>query len=284
MKEHGPPAFVKWPELPKHMPQFSTNAPFQDDEGSEVALGLRRRDVRVIQEDAGVGTFSATFEADLVEEEVPKDGEDGETFHMELDQRKEDIGSCYMEQGKVLLLEILIDISRHPFGYDIDWKSEDLDSIFTSGPTLHIEVSEIPPAPTHSATHLQTDGTIVVENAPSAPGDAIGSRLPKSLAALGYRRPRAISLTALKGGVKQHAVRIYMFPERKDISHSPENMSTVDVAVRKRHLRGRVELQFADQSSGREFHVRVAGKKVAVAGVAEALEKSERLKRLRYVG
>ncbi|KAJ3050018.1 hypothetical protein HK097_008999 [Rhizophlyctis rosea] len=290
MKEHGPPPFVKWPGPPKYIPQKGLDVIGRDEIGSEVALGVRRQDVKVEQEDAGVNGVSAVFESEWVEEEGVRDGEGEETFHLEMERKQDGGGGGVGKGGKVLLLEIVVDISRHPFGYDIDWKSEDRTQSDAKGPTLLVEVSEIPPAPTHSATHLQTDDAAGGEEVVGGAGDTFESRLPRVLAPLGYRRPRAASLSAMKGGVKQHVVCVYVLPERRDAMSGGESILgdrdrrlDGNGASGKRWFHGRVELQFADQSNGREFQVRVGGKRVVVAGVAEALEKAERLKRLRYL-
>ncbi|TPX66163.1 hypothetical protein SpCBS45565_g04687 [Spizellomyces sp. 'palustris'] len=85
-----------------------------------------------------------------------------ETFHMEMDapgtgteSESEDL------EEPPLMLEIIVDLVRYPSGYHVKWETAKLSeagvkSVPGTGPDLQIDIAEILPPPTHSATHFPT--------------------------------------------------------------------------------------------------------------------------------
>ncbi|TPX55157.1 hypothetical protein PhCBS80983_g05550 [Powellomyces hirtus] len=159
LKEHGVPPYVAWPGITKTDPE---------EEGAEID-GVQSRDIRVLRQEFDhaknyfVTEFSIYAE-DLAAKKRALHGSSTTTrpgtepFEIELDPP---LSSDEDEEEDVLLMHIILDMSRYRLGYDVTWESSQSvnGTKFGEGLDLRIELVEIPPPPTHSATHFPSSAT-----------------------------------------------------------------------------------------------------------------------------
>ncbi|KAJ3034643.1 hypothetical protein HDV00_004825 [Rhizophlyctis rosea] len=330
LKMQGAPPYVRWPGPSRNMSGGlnSVKGPEDEDLDPVVTLRRKREDIRVVKEEAvksGAGRFEVGFEAGWPKKlKTGNDvgGEDGgETFHLEMEESG--VGRTVkeeLERDRNMLVEIVVDVSRQRFGYDVGWKSEAGEGLGGgAGPELRIEVAEIPPVPTHSATHLGAGGG---EGSGSPRGGSIVEgavgRISDTWGALAGRRwpGGGVGQSGGSAGVTKHAIRVYAMVGSAEMgdrmrgtagdgddvmgSESTFLERSVSVGARdrfyrlsadvenagggERWFRGHVTIVFADklregQTLG-EFQVLVGGVKAVVTKAADWRGKEELVRKL----
>ncbi|KAJ3292816.1 hypothetical protein HK104_004991 [Borealophlyctis nickersoniae] len=328
LKEHGPLPYVRWPGPSRRIGEGLSSS---DDRGREdeaardrPPVQRNREDVRVVREevDHKGAEFAVGFEASWPASRISKDAgrgdgdDDGtETFHMEMEDQVNEVGGAgsrtFNVHAEDLVLELTVDISRWPSGYSVTWVTEEGGTSGRAGPDLKIEVVEIPPPPTHSATHFRTDEGGEGGGVAGEGGSGVSAEL--SSGTLKNRQRSMSSNGGPPNGVTKHAVRVYVVPSDNDAATSPSSprpdiasdgprdrfyrlSEAIEAAGGGRWFRGTVRLTFTEAKKegagigalwgvavptiAGEFGVKVNGKRVEIGKVADWREKAKLARRV----
>ncbi|KAJ3007478.1 hypothetical protein HKX48_009103 [Thoreauomyces humboldtii] len=232
LKTHGAPPYVAWP--PTIMTQESENG---------VQSALQMKHVKITRQEFDHPTSQFLTEITLtpnallrspVKSSTRRPGATSpdlirsETFELELDPQLSTLPaeSSEEEDDHLLLTNVIIDISRYSSGYHVT------STTTNDMPDLRIVVMEIPPPPTHSATHFPSskdgnsgaNGAAGGNDAGTESGTSAGGNNPDSPSRNSV--PSASSATTAggktKSNVKKHSIKVLVPVPQPSASTGPD--------------------------------------------------------------